>query len=246
MSEPRDAHATARARDARPWRGSTFAEAATDIVQGLASLRTRTHAINPTTGEFTRLDQESDTMTDHRADAERALSSIDASDDPRNLPAGLDGIGNALLAIHDTFAAIHDTLTEIRDRLPERVEARVAPFDPDLAAANIAALKHELETPMRGHGECCEPEPADDPDEAHERQEHGPGTFGYCSERRARKKAEAALADMTRQRDEYATEAERWQARHAALRVDLVQEERTRHYGPLSAILDRDDERGAR
>ena len=119
MSEPRDAHATARARDARPWRGSTFAEAATDIVQGLASLRTRTHAINPTTGEFTRLDQESDTMTDHRADAERALSSIDASDDPRNLPAGLDGIGNALLAIHDTFAAIHDTLTEIRDRLPE-------------------------------------------------------------------------------------------------------------------------------
>lgn len=51
-------------------------------------------------------------MTDHRAMAERALGAIDSSDDPRNLPAGLDGIGQALLAIHDT-------LTETRDRLPE-------------------------------------------------------------------------------------------------------------------------------
>lgn len=63
---------------------------------------------------------------------------------------------------------IHDTLTEIRDRLPERVEVKVvAPFDPDVIAANLARLKHELETPMRGHGECCDPAPADvDPDEA--------------------------------------------------------------------------------
>ena len=49
---------------------------------------------------------------DHRANAERALSTIDASDDPRNLPAGLDGIGSALLALHDL----------LRERLPERVE----------------------------------------------------------------------------------------------------------------------------
>lgn len=45
-------------------------------------------------------------------------------------------------------------------------------------------------------------EKAANPDEAHERQEHGPGTFGYCSERQARKDAEAKLADMTRQRDD--------------------------------------------
>ena len=128
-----DAHATARARDA---------------------YRTRTQAIDPETGTFTPLTQEPD-MTDHRAHAERALDAIDDSDDPRNLPAGLDGIGRALLAIHGTLA-------EIRDRLPERTEVKVAPFDPDLVAANIAALKHELETPMRGHGECCEPAPTDD------------------------------------------------------------------------------------
>ena len=46
---------------------------------------------------------------DHRANAERALSTIDASNDPRNLPAGLDGIGSALLALHDL----------LRERLPE-------------------------------------------------------------------------------------------------------------------------------
>ena len=106
---------------------------------------------------MTNLDRHDELVApiDHRAHAERALDAIDDSDDPRNLPAGLDGIGRALLAIHGTLA-------EIRDRLPERTEVKVAPFDPDLVAANIAALKHELETPMREHGECCEPAPADD------------------------------------------------------------------------------------
>ena len=34
---------------------------------------------------------------------------------------------------------------------------------PNLAAANIEAIKHEVETLMRGHGECCEPAEVTDP-----------------------------------------------------------------------------------
>ena len=170
-----DAHATARARDARV--EESFEERAErygldwDVVAHLMSeqptrraYRTRTQAIDPETGTFTPLTQEPD-MTDQpepydfHDEAHRALLNDDLS---KGWQAGL----HALLAIHDTLA-------EIRDRLPERTEVKVAPFDPDLVAANIAALKHELETPMRGHGECCEPAPTDDlpgepvePDEA--------------------------------------------------------------------------------
>ena len=117
-----DAHATARARDAlgkhpghsllakpRAKAGHPMTWFVFDEAQHFC---TRTHAIHPETGEFTPLTQEPE-MTVHRAMAERALDAIDDSDDPRNLPAGLDGIGRALLAIHDT-------LTEIRDRLPEQ------------------------------------------------------------------------------------------------------------------------------
>lgn len=87
------------------------------------------------------------------------------------------------------------------------------------------------------------PREDESPDEAHERQEHGLGVFGYCSERRARKDAEAALADMTRQRDE-------WQARHKALREDVTRLHMS-HLSPSEAqgtrrILDNDTERGTR
>lgn len=72
-------------------------------------------------------------------------------------------------------------LAEIRDRLPERVEVKVAPFDPDVVAANLKAIKHELETPMRGHGECCEPAPADDGLAEWERELFRPATCcGKC------------------------------------------------------------------
>ena len=60
---------------------------------------------------------------------------------------------------HDELVAL---LTEIRDRLPERTEVKVAPFDPNLIARNLDAIKHETETPMREHGECCEPALAGD------------------------------------------------------------------------------------
>lgn len=73
-------------------------------------------------------------MTDHRAMAERALGAIDASDDPRNLPAGLDGIGRALLAIHDT-------LTEIRDRLPEPEAEQEDAEDSAIADSLVSAWK---------------------------------------------------------------------------------------------------------
>lgn len=62
--------------------------------------------------------------------------------------------------------------TERTDWLDEpapvpRPEPAPADVDPDVIAADLEALKHELETPMRGHGECCDPAPADvDPDEA--------------------------------------------------------------------------------
>lgn len=74
--------------------------------------RTRTHSIDPDTGQFTRLDQEAD-MTDQpepydfHDEAERALLND-------NLAPGEQASLHALLAIHDA-------LTEIRDRLPERM-----------------------------------------------------------------------------------------------------------------------------
>ena len=116
-----DAHATARARDARV--EESFEERAErygldwDVVAHLMSeqptrraYRTRTQAIDPETGTFTPLTQEPD-MTDQpepydfHDEAHRALLNDDLS---KGWQAGL----HALLAIHDT-------LTEIRDRLPE-------------------------------------------------------------------------------------------------------------------------------
>lgn len=164
-----DAHEAARERDAGH---------ATHFAVGNGWLA------NNLTGEFTRLDQESD-MTDHRAAAESLLNGD--LEDHADASTLTSAAAHALLAIHDTLRDIagnsaeqYAMLTEIRDRLPERVEAKVdwldepipvprpepGGVDPDVIAADIEALKHELETPMRGHGECCDPAPADvDPDE---------------------------------------------------------------------------------
>lgn len=166
-----DAHATARARDARV--EESFEERAErygldwDVVAHLMSeqptrraYRTRTQAIDPETGTFTPLTQENPmTKTDrhdelvapidHRAEAERLLSQAEDTAVPMTTTIGLGTVANThvLLAMLD--------LLDSRLTAPRKV-------DPDLAARNIAALKHELETPMREHGECCEPAPADD------------------------------------------------------------------------------------
>lgn len=61
---------------------------------------------------------------DHRANAERALSTIDASDDPRNLPAGLDAIGSALVALHDL---LDERLPEPKPAVTMRLQGGVFP-----------------------------------------------------------------------------------------------------------------------
>lgn len=108
-----DAHATARARDA----GYT-----THFAVGNGWLA------NNLTGEFTRLDQETDTMTDHRAAAESLLNGD--LEDHADASTLTSAAAHALLAIHDTLRDIagnsaeqYAMLTEIRDRLPERAEA---------------------------------------------------------------------------------------------------------------------------
>lgn len=119
---------------------------------------------------------------DHRANAERALSGIDASDDPRNLPAGLDAIGSALLALHELLDerlpkpaelkallnriseesvtasnVLADVLDLLRERLPEPAYPE-PPYDRETVARNLEALKHAVSKPMAEHGECCEPD----------------------------------------------------------------------------------------
>lgn len=99
-----DAHETARARDERASTVTyevhmcTEGDADFDHVincPALHTLRTRTHAINPDTGEFTRLDQESDTMTEPQTKTE--------------------WLADIAVESHRT----NELLTEIRDRLPE-------------------------------------------------------------------------------------------------------------------------------
>ena len=160
MSEPRDAHATARARDARATPSEVTAKARAfwaEIAAAVKPLTThytydpaRDQVIDNLTGEITRLTQET------------PMPSI-----TRTITVRLDP---ELVAL----------LTEIRDRLPE--PDCVAPFDPDVIAANLAAIKHETETPMREHGECCEPAPADvDPDEALAKVLHDADLNGHFS-----------------------------------------------------------------
>lgn len=132
-----DAHATARARDARV--EESFEERAErygldwDVVAHLMSeqptrraYRTRTQAIDPETGTFTPLTQEPD-MTKHDR---------------------------------------HDELVALLRRIADTLDGfRGAPDLPTAMATNLEAIKHEAETPMRGHGECCEPAPAEAEDE---------------------------------------------------------------------------------
>lgn len=116
-----DAHATARARDAR-------------LLTTHFTVTANGWVIDNQTGEFTPLTQET------------AMPEMNDVTSPAQLR-------------HNGIVAL---LTEIRDRLPERTVVKVAPFDPNLIARNLDAIKHEAETPMREHGECCEPvEPGD-------------------------------------------------------------------------------------
>ena len=253
-----DAHATARARDARV--EESFEERAErygldwDVVAHLMSeqptrraYRTRTQAIDPETGEFTPLTQEPDMTKHDRYDELVALL--------RRIADTLDGF-------------------------------RGAPDLPTVLAANLEAIEHEVETPMRGHGECCEPaditeEPpvgsqvTDREGDVWERRENGwtwwardrwllirrswesvvrdaaPLRFTTDEDRKRVglpvNPAPAdvdpdALADMTRQRDE-------WQARHEALREDVEQYATTADTSAAMAaargwLIARDDERG--
>lgn len=148
-----DAHETARARDA---------------------YRTRTHTINPDAGEFTPLDfhrewlhvmdtqhphtpQETDMPNNQRRHREQMGVLNQIHDTLKDIAGNTAEQYATLTEIRDRHDELKALLTEIRDRLPERVEVKVAPFDPDLIARNLAAIKHEIETPMREHGECCEP-----------------------------------------------------------------------------------------
>ena len=57
----------------------------------------------------------------------------------------------------------HDELVALLRRIADTLDGfRGAPDLPTAMAANLEAIKHEAETPMRGHGECCEPDVADD------------------------------------------------------------------------------------
>lgn len=130
----RDAHETARERDARAKADARHARFMAAIDRILAR--------DPqTAGDSTPPSQETDTMTEPQTKTE--------------------WLADIAVESHRT----NELLAEIRDRMPER-EARVAPFDPDVIAANLEAIKHEAETPMRGHGECCEPAPVPRPEPA--------------------------------------------------------------------------------
>lgn len=60
----------------------------------------------------------------------------------------------------------HDELVALLRRIADTLDGfRGAPDLPTAMATNLEAIKHEAETPMRGHGECCEPAPAEAEDE---------------------------------------------------------------------------------
>ena len=90
-----------------------------------------------------------------------------------------------------TSNVLADVLDLLRERLPERTEVKVAPFDPDLAARNLDALKHAVSKPI----EVVTEEPpvgtylADRDGDVWERREDGwvdwapePRTWGYVFE----------------------------------------------------------------
>lgn len=134
---------------------------------------TRTHTIDPETGHFTPTDQEPDMTAKTRHDELKAL---------------LSKISEESVTTSNVLA---DLLDLLRERLPERTEVKVAPFDPDLAARNLDALKHAVSKPI----EVVTEEPpvgtylADRDGDVWERREDGwvdwapePRTWGYVFE----------------------------------------------------------------
>ena len=169
----------------------------------------------------------------------------------------------ASVATAHALLAIHDLLDE---RLPAR--QRIV----TLGLGNLDAFKHELETPMREHGECCEPgerAPREDEDEALARAiyaaegEDDDGEWDDLQEsvqddfRRMARAArehlnpdgidwESTLSSVVQDRDAAIdrAEAERDALRERldALRADV---EACRNACQIEDILDRDDERAA-
>lgn len=95
------------------------------------------------------------TIPNHRAQADELLA--DAEHMAASVPPHPSADGTAIFACARYLAAIHDTLLATSGSKPAP-----AAYDPEVAARNLDALKHELEAPMREHGECCDPAPADD------------------------------------------------------------------------------------
>ena len=157
--------------------------------------RTRTHSINPQTGQFTRLDQESDTMTDHQLSADNLINEVwmDTGD---------------LAQVH-ALLAIHDTLAEIRDRLPERETDKAEPAPVPHPDEALAKVLHDADS--NGHfsweGTGLETR-ADYLRMARAAREHIEAEMDKCYAKEdatahdRAEKAEADLARVTRERDE--------------------------------------------
>lgn len=149
-----DAHATARERDAQATPSEVTAKVRAFWAEIAAAVKpltahytydpARDQVIDNLTGEITRLSKEDTLTAKARHDELNAL---------------LNKISEESVSTSNVLA---DVLDLLRERLPERTEVKVAPFDPDLAARNLDALKHAVSKPMSEHGECCEPAPADD------------------------------------------------------------------------------------
>mgnify|MGYP000696813395 CR=1 FL=1 len=139
----------------------------------------------------------------------------------------------------------------------------------------IDAIKHEIETPMRGHGECCDPAPADvDPDEALAKvlcsafwggqvmpsadnadwanvaraaREHIEAEWEEVAKsfEDGRDKWQAAHNEMRARAEKAEAERDALRERLDALRADIRQDRATFTPSTATAILARDDERGA-
>lgn len=158
-----DAHETARERDAR---ASTVTYEVHMCTEGnadfdhvincpaLHTLSTRTHAINPTTGEFTPLDFHREWL--HVMDTQHPHTPQE-SDMPNNQRRHREQMG--------VLDQINDTLTEIRDRLPEYVKPTLDWLDEPIPVPRPepACICGSVD----GFDCCPDPAPADvDPDEA--------------------------------------------------------------------------------
>lgn len=236
-------------------------------------------------GEFTRLDlppvptptlRPGDRVAVHCGDDTYTLTVPRSDQEPdmttqtrhAELVALLNKISEESVTASNVLA---DMLDLLRERLPGRAEVKVAPFDPDLIARNLDAIKHELETPVGEHGECCDPgevtedQPivtriVDRDGDVWERREEG-WSLWHSSEwgpwrghgRWPQPPGNGILrpatpADLAR----VGIEDERggWQAKHAALRADVERERGnlaraggTFAVRRLDRVLHRDDDR---